>query len=192
MRLATPLLAFLILALVGCGAKEAPTDTSTTEPSSTSSTSTTAKSATVAKEDVIGEWTMNSQQGNTNVEAAISIRDDGTFTNSGTINAETPGEDATTTVSLTYTIDGEWKLDGDTLTTTPSKVDATVDDVHIVAKDPANQGALDAKKDELKKQAEDDLKNSMNKPGSNKVEAHDDKLVLSDPSGTKVEYQRKK
>lgn len=192
MRLTPYLIPVLLLALAGCGKKEeAAAEPTATPPTKSSSIEPTAEAGDL-KSKVIGEWTMVSEQGNTKVDAEIVIREDGTFTNAGTMTSETPGEDATITIKASYSMDGKWTVEGDSIATTPDSVDAKIDELDIVAKDPANQAALDAQKEESSKKAEEQMKDSMNKPSKSKVEsATEDKIVL-DSGGAKVEYNRKK
>lgn len=191
MRITPFLIPVLIVALAGCGKKEDTTTEPATPPTKSTSTEPSADLGDL-KSKVIGDWTMVSEQGNTKVDAEIVIREDGTFTNSGTMTSETPGEDATITIKASYSMDGKWTVEGDSIATTPDSVDAKIDELDIVAKDPANQAALDAQKEESSKKAEEQMKDSMNKPSKSKVEsATEDKLVL-DSGGTKVEYNRKK
>jgi hypothetical protein len=192
----------MCLALVGCGKKDDSASTTTSDPPSKSSTSTDSskdaskdagKDASDMSGKVVGEWTMKVDQGNTSGEANISIREDGTFTNAGTLTSESPGADATVKMKMSYSIDGKWTMSGDKLESTPDKVDAKIEDLEIVAKDPANQAAMEGKKEELMKQAEEQGKASLNKPSSSKVvDATDDKLTLEGPDGTHIEYVKKK
>lgn len=194
MRLLTLTLACLALALAGCGPKETESaDNSTTkEPVSGKTTDSEAKTAGLTEDVVVGDWTMKNTQGNTEVDAVIVIKDDGTFTNEGTLYSETPGEDATTKITASYTIAGKWKLVGDTVETTPDQVDAKIDDFTIEAKDPANQKALDEQKDAAVQQAEQQMKDSINQPSKSKIKSHSpDKLILEAPGGRQLEYIRK-
>ncbi|HRI44921.1 MAG TPA: hypothetical protein PLL78_00215 [Fimbriimonadaceae bacterium] len=194
MRRLTLTLACLALALAGCGPKEAETtdNPTTTETTTKSSTDPEAKSTELTEDVVVGEWTMKNTQGNTEVDAVIVIKEDGTFTNEGTLYSETPGEDATTKITASYSIAGKWKLVGDTIETTPDEVDAKIDDLTIEAKDPANQKALDDQKAEATKKAEQQMKDSINQPSKSKVKSHSpDKLVLESPDGDELEYVRK-
>ena len=202
MRYSTLILSALVLVMAGCGSKDAATTDnagqtpSTSTPSSTAGTSTqTAQSSDTSdlKSKIIGDWTMKNTQGNTNVEGDISIREDGTFTNAGKVSGETPGEDGTVKMTISYSIDGKWTLDGDNISTTPDKIDTHVDDIEIKTKDPANQAKADAQKDEVAKKAEEQTKESLNKPSSVKVEsATADELHLAQASGVKIVYTRKK
>lgn len=194
MRRLTLTLACLALALAGCGPKE--TETADTPPAPTNttkpSTDTEAKTTDLTEDAVVGEWTMKNTQDNTEVDAVIVIKDDGTFTNEGTLYSETPGEDATTKITASYSIAGKWKLVGDTVETTPDQVDAKIDDFTIEAKDPANQKALDEQKADAIKQAEQQMKDSINQPSKSKIKSHSpDKLVLEAPGGRELEYIRK-
>ncbi|MBX7135450.1 MAG: hypothetical protein K1X67_22510 [Fimbriimonadaceae bacterium] len=186
----------LLVALVGCGKKEEGGETTATTPPAKTSTTTEPEASTTSSIDeskVVGEWKMASEQGNTTVDSDISIKDDGTFVNSGTITGVTDGEDAKVTVTASYTMEGKWKLENGSISTTPDSVEATVEDVQIEAKDPANQAALEAGKEELKTKAAAQMKDSMNKPSTSKVEsATDEKLSLVAEGGVKVEYTRKK
>lgn len=198
----TPLyvLPFLLVALVACGKKDTAADTTTSADTKTESTTTqtppksdgASTDTSDLKAKVVGEWQMSSEQGPTKVEGDISIHEDGTFSNAGTVMSETPGEDGTVKMTIAYKIEGKWSLNGQMLETTPDSVETHVEDIEITAKDPANQAAVDAQKEEMKKKAEQQSKDSLNKPSSSKVEeATADTMTLS-MGEAKVVYNRKK
>jgi hypothetical protein len=194
MRILCLLASVLALALAGCGSKQI-------DPAVANAPTTPDKANKLAqapvtgdlKDKVIGDWTMVGTQGNTKVDAEISIRADGTFTNAGRLGGESPGQDGTVKMAISYSVDGKWTIDGDSVSTTPDKVTAHVDNIEITVKDPANQAAADAQKGELAKQAEEQTQKSLNSPGKTKIEhATADKLNLIAANGVKIEYDRKK
>lgn len=144
------------------------------------------------KAKVVGDWSVASKQGNTTIDATVAMMDDGTFTYDGTISGETPGEDGTVNVTLAYTIHGKWTIEGDSIATTPGDVTTKVEHIEITAKNPANQAALDAQKEDLAKKAEEQSKAGMMNPTKSKiVEATADKLTLASSDGARIEYLRK-
>lgn len=192
MRITTLTIACFALALFGCGAKEPETTETTTPEPAAKSSPAPEESHDLTAEHVVGEWVMAANQDGTEIDADIVIRDDGTFTNEGTLRSETPGEDATTRLTVSYAIDGKWKIVGHSIETTPDAVEAKVDELEIVAKDPANQAALDAQKDAAIEQAEKQMKDSLNKPSTSKVTGHTaDKLTLESQDGKTIEYTRR-
>lgn len=135
---------------------------------------------------------MANQQGPTAIDADIHINEDGTYTNEGKIVAEPPNEGATVKMTISYKMSGKWAIEGDGIASTPSDATVKVDDIQITAKDPANQAALDAKKEEMVKQTEAQAKTGMMQASTAKVEsATADELHLSN-NGAKFTYTRKK
>lgn len=194
--------------MVGCGPKEETASGDNPTPKATTGGSTTGGESAdksggetggetggaVTNDQVVGEWTMSSQQPTSQVEADIVINADGTFTNTGTVTSEQDQEAASMKSVMTYTIEGKWKLEGDMLVSTPEKVDLKVDEMDIKAKDPANQAGIDAQKEEMMKKMEEQGKAGLQTESKSKIEkAEADKLHLASPDGqTKLEYVRKK
>jgi hypothetical protein len=190
------LLSALLLVVVGCKKADAPAgDTPATSPSASTSASPAASPAADTgdlKSKVVGEWTMANQQGTSTVDADIHINEDGTYVNEGKIVGETPGEAATVKMTISYKMSGKWTIEGDGIVSTPGDATVKVEDIQVTAKDPANQAALDAQKEELGKKAEEQAKAGMMQASTAKVEsATADELHLSN-NGAKVTYTRKK
>ena len=189
--------------VIGCGPKEdasggdekAPTTTTTGGETADKTGGETGDSGgAVTNEQVVGEWTMSSQQPTSQVEAEIVMNADGAFVKTGTVTSEQDTEVASMRAVMTYTIEGKWKIEGDMLVSTPDNVDLKVDEMELTAKDPANQAGIDAQKEEQMKKMEEQGKAGLSTESKVKVEkAEADKLHLTSPDGqTKLEYVRKK
>lgn len=184
MRSSVFVLPALLLVLVGCGSK------ASTGSSSTTSASTDAGSLRM---NVVGDWSVDSTHGDTKVAGTLSIREDGTFTNGGTVASVKLGQDSTVKMTLSYSVDGQWSIDGDTVSTTPRIVRTHVDSLDITTKDSSNQAAVNAQKGEVAKKAEDQAKASLNVPSKARVEnATSEELTLVGANNAKIVYKRKK
>lgn len=184
MRFSVFVLPILLLLLVGCGSKGS---------SDSSSTTSAATGVAGLRKNIVGEWTVGSTHGSSKVDGTLSIREDGTFTNAGTVASVKLGKDSTVKMTLSYSVDGKWTIDGSTVSTTPNSVKAHVDSLEITTKDPSNQAAVNAEKGEVEKNAEKQAKVSLNVPSKARVEsATGEELTLVGANNAKVVYKRKK
>lgn len=194
-------LAVSISMVVGCGKKADEGGTTGSEPSketkkeSGGSETGGSEGGAVTKEKFIGAWTMDQTQGPSHIVGEITINEDGTFVNAGTIEMNQPNEAADMMMKLSYTVEGKWVLEGDKATNEPTKVEASIDDIQITAKDPANQKAMDDQKETMKTTAEEQMKTSLNQKSTIKILSIDDEKMEMESEGAnpvKITYMRKK
>lgn len=187
--------------IVGCGKKADEGGTTGTEQSKENKNGTTgsetggSEGGAVSKEKFIGTWTMDQVQGPSHIMADITVNEDGTFVNTGTIEMDQKSDAADIKMMVSYNIEGKWTLEGDKVTNEPTKVEASIDDVQISAKDPAQQKMMDDQKETMKSTAEEQMKGSLNQKSTVKILSVDDEKMEMESDGTppvKITYMRKK
>jgi len=192
--------------VVGCGKKAEEGGTTGSEPkketknetggTETGGTETGGtEGGAISKDKFVGAWTMDQTQGPSHIVGDITINEDGTFVNSGTIEMDQKSDAADVKMKISFNIEGKWTMEGDKVTNEPTKVDASIDDIEISAKDPAQQKMMDEQKDTMKTQAEDGMKKSLNTKSTAKVLSIDDEKMEMESDATppvKITYMRKK